>query len=115
MAERAEHVAPRRRLVVGDETLGEVAVELDLVWSSRRRPETLATDVVRDRDQPVERCPRPVAALERAVRVDERDLHHVLGVRSVAEHAHGVAIDLGRVAAIEALEGALRRQGRHRE
>ena len=79
-------------------------IEFDLVWPRLLLPEALPNQVVGDRDQPVRGLPRPLASLERAQGVDEGRLHDVLGVRRVAEHGVGVAIDLGGVGAVELVQ-----------
>jgi len=104
VAERAADVVRARLVVFLDEGVGDVVVELDLLRPPRRGAEPLQADVVRDRDEPVQRRVRLVPALERAVRVHERDLGHVLRVRAVAEHPVRVAVDVRRVPSVQALE-----------
>ncbi len=72
---------------------GEALVELDLLRAARRVAEALPADVVRDLDQPVVRAMRALAALERAVGVEERRLGDVLGVGLVVEDRERVAVD----------------------
>ena len=98
---------------------GEALVELDLLRAARRVAEALPADVVRDLDQPVVRAMRALAALERAVGVEEGRLGDVLGVGLVVEDRERVAVDGVDVPSVELLEGALggalgwREQGRH--
>jgi hypothetical protein len=80
--------------------------------------EALAADVVRDRDQPVLRLLRALAVFVGAVGVQEGGLGDVLGVGLVAKDDEGIAIDVPRMLAVEALErpvraDAVREKGRH--
>ena len=86
--------------------LGDLADELHLGRARLLLAESLAHDVVRDRDQPVRRLPWPLPAFEGAEGVDERGLRHILGVGMVAEDGVGIAIHLCRMAAVEVVEGA---------
>ena len=118
VAERAPDVLCSRRVVVVDERVGDVVVELHLLRPPRVRAEALQADVVRDRDQPVERRARILTALERPEGVHERRLGDVLGVRPVAQDAVRVPVDVRPVPAVHPLEGAVharpwRLQGRH--
>jgi hypothetical protein len=85
----------------------EGIVELDLARASRRLPEALAADVVRDLDQPVVRCVRSLAALERSIGVEEGRLGDVLGVGLVLKNGERVAVDRVDVPAVEAFEGGV--------
>ena len=71
-----------------------------------------------DRDQPVVRSQWLLAALQGPEGVEERRLRDVLGVGLVPQDAEGVAVDVGRMAAVEPLEGPvhvrlLPQKGRH--
>ena len=98
-----DEILERGSVVVGLERR-DVAVELDLARPGLLLAEPLADQVVRDHDQPVRRLARSLAALERAQGVDERRLSDVLGVRAVAEDCVDVAVDLGRVLAVELIQ-----------
>ena len=118
VAERAPDVLCSRRVVVVDERVGDVVVELHLLRPPRVRAEALQADVVRDRDQPVERRARILTALERPEGVHERRLGDVLGVRPVPQDAVRVPVDVRPIPAVHPLEGAVharpwRLQGRH--
>jgi hypothetical protein len=118
MAERAADVVRSRPVVLVDERVGDVVVELDLLRPPRAGAEALEADVVRDRDQPVERRARVLTALERPEGVHERRLGDVFGVGAVAQDAVGVPVDVRPVPAVQPLEGAVharprRLQGRH--
>jgi hypothetical protein len=114
MAERAADVLRSRPSVVCDELVGDVVVELDLLRPARCGAEALEADVVRDPDQPVERRARILAALERAVRVEERRLRDVLGVGAVPEHPVRVAVHVRGMAPVHPVEGLVQaRLGRH--
>jgi hypothetical protein len=105
VSERPADVLRRRPVVVGGgDLVGDVVVELDLLWPARRRPEALEAHVVGDLDQPVQGSARVLPALERLVRVEERRLRDVLRVGRVAEHAARVAVHVRRVPLVEALE-----------
>ena len=98
--------------------LAHAIVELDLVGTALRLAEALPADVVRDRDQPVLRVPRALAALVRAIGVQEGRLRHVLGVGRLPQDRERVAIDVTDVLPVDALERAvraqlLREEGRH--
>src|SRR5262249_16750296 len=64
VTERAADVLGADDVVV-DDRLGELLVQLDLVRAALRLAEALPADVVRDRDEPVLRGARALAALER--------------------------------------------------
>lgn len=114
MPERAADVLGGRPAVVLDDLVGDVVVELHFLRPSRRRAEALQADVVRDLDQPVERRVWLLPPLERAERVEERRLHDVLRVRTVAEHPVRVAIDVRRVTPVQPVEGVVQaRRSRH--
>ena len=83
---------------------GDPVVELDLARPRLLLSEALLDRVARDRQQPVRRLSRLDALLERAVRVQERRLRDVLGVRVVPEDGERVAVDLGDVGAIEVVD-----------
>jgi hypothetical protein len=110
LGERAEDVlAAKARLVL--ELVGrELGIEHDLARPPRPGAEALAADVVRDRDQPVERLLGMRAVLEGAVGVEEDRLADVLRVGGIREHCARVAIDVGDVPAIETLERAVSAQ-----
>ena len=110
VAERAADLLRARALLLGLR-LGELLVERDLVRAARRLAEALPADVVGDRDQPVPRRLRPLAALVGAVGVHERRLRDVLGVVRAAQHRERVAVDVRDVLAVEALERAVGRAG----
>jgi hypothetical protein len=117
LAERGPDVL-RARGVVGDERVGEVLLERDLVRPPGRLAKPLPADVVRDRDQPVARGRRALAAPVSAVRVQERGLGDVLCVGGVAKDREHIVVHVGDVSPVEALEGAvhprpLRQQRRH--
>ena len=104
------------RLVRDDVPDGVVV--LDLLRPSLRLAEPLAADVVRDRNQPVLRVPRPFPAREGAVRVHEGRLRDVLRVGGIAQDRERVAIDVADVSAVDTFErpvqpGLLRQQRRH--
>ena len=90
----ADLVGGRDVGVVGRRGARASLVELDLLRSARRVAEALAADVVGDLDQPVVRRVRALAALERAVGVEEGRLGDVLGVGLVVEDGEGVAVDV---------------------
>src|SRR5207253_6488645 len=81
--------------------------ELDLPRAAPRLAEALPADVVGNRDQPVLQLLRPLAALERAVGVQEGRLRRVLGLAGIAQHGERVAVHVAGVAPVDALERAL--------
>ena len=101
--QRADEIVDRGPVVVRLDGR-DVAVELDLARPRLLLAEALPDQVVRDRDQPVRRLARLLAALERAQGVDERRLGDVLGVGAVAEDGVDVAVDLGRVGAVQLVQ-----------
>jgi hypothetical protein len=115
VAERAPDVLRPRPVVLVDEPVGDVVVELHLLRPPRVGAEALQADVVRDRDEPVERRARVLAPFDRAEGVHERRLGDVLGVRPVAEHSVRVPVDVRPVPAVQPLEGAVRARPRRLE
>src|SRR5207237_7098331 len=107
VAERTADVLGADGLVVFHHRLRELLVQLDLVRATLRLAEALAADVVRDRDQPVLRCARALAALEGAVGVEEGRLRDVLGAGLGAQDDERVAGDVLGALVIEPLESAL--------
>src|SRR5262245_12811934 len=105
LAERTPKILDRgRRRLVGRLSVADALVERDLVRTALRLSEALATDVVRDRQQP---APRPLgadAAVERAIGVEEGRLRDVLRIRGVVEHRGRIAVDVTDVARVQALE-----------
>src|SRR5438046_1016713 len=71
----------------------------------------LAVELLRDRELGLVARERALELLAerapRAVRVEERRLRHVLRVGLVAEDAERVAVDVGGVPLVQALEGAV--------
>ena len=102
--QRPDELLHRGPVVVGG-LLGDIAVEHDLGRARLLLAEPLPHDVVRDRDQPVRRLARALAALEGAKGVDEGGLGDILGVGVVAEHGIGVAVHLSRMVPVEVVEG----------
>ena len=103
-----EDVVDARLVVLRGDRLRRV-FERDLARAVAGLAPAHAADVVRDRDQPVVRAVRPVAALEGAVGVEERRLGDVLSVGRVRQQGERVLVDVARVAAVELLEGAVGR------
>jgi hypothetical protein len=106
-AERTADLAGRRDVRVLGRRCGEALVELHLLRAARRVAEALPADVVGNLDQPVVRAMRALAALERAVGVEEGGLGDVLCVGLVVEDRERVAVDGMDVPPVELLEGAL--------
>ena len=119
LAERALDVVGREAVLgLLDGQLRRVLEQRQLRGPALQLAEALAADVVRDRDQPVLRLLGPLAALERAIRVQERRLGDVLRVGPVVDDGEGVAVDVACVAAVDALERTVgilppRQHGRH--
>ncbi|HEX3054677.1 MAG TPA: hypothetical protein VHP82_00880 [Gaiellaceae bacterium] len=107
VSERAPNVLRSRPDVLVDERVGNVVVERHLLRPPRVGAEPLQADVVRNRDQPVERSARILTALERPEGVHERRLGDVLGVRPVAQDAVRIPVDVRPVPAVHPLEGAV--------
>ena len=107
LREGAEDVLALEALVLG-RLQRDLRIEPDLARPARALAEALPADVVRDRDQPVERLIRTGAALECTIGVEEGGLSDVLGVRRVAEHGARVAVDLADVPPVQPLERAVR-------
>ncbi len=106
LGERGQHLGEVGALLVERDRLGRV-LEGDLLGPRAGLAPAHATDVVRDRDQPVVRLLRALAALERPIGVEERRLRDVLGVGRVGEHRERVLVDVARAPAVELLEGAV--------
>ena len=102
--ERGQHRIEVRALLLDRYGLRRL-VERDLVRPAAGLAPAHPADVVRDRDQPVVRLVRPLAALVGAVGVEERRLSDVLGVGGVGREGERVLVDLARVLAVELLEG----------
>ncbi len=101
-----EDVIDARLLVLEGDRLGHV-LERHLARAVAGLAPAHPTDVVGDRDQPVVRPVRAVAALERSIGVEERRLGDVLGVGRVREQGQRVLVDVARVALVELLEPAI--------
>jgi len=106
--ERVQQRIEVRPFVVESDRLRGL-LERDLAWPAVGLAPAHPADVVRDRDQPVVRLVRPLAALEGAVGIEEGRLRGVLRVGRVRQQGECVLIDLARVLAVEPLE---RRVGR---
>jgi hypothetical protein len=118
VSERALDVLRARPAILLGHDLADAIVELDLVGATLRLAETLPADVVGDRDQPVLRVARPLAALIGAVRIQKRRLRDVLGVRGLPEDGERVPVHVADVLPVDPLEGPvraqlLREEGRH--
>lgn len=81
--ERAHQILDCGGLLVGDQ-LADVLLPRDRPRPASRLADMLAAGVVRDRPQPVAGLPGTLTALDRAIRVDERRLGHILGIRRAA-------------------------------
>src|SRR4029453_1120675 len=86
---------------------GDALFELDLLRAAGRVAEALPAGVVCDLDQPVVRAMRALAALERAVGVEERRLGDVLGVALVVEDRERVAVNGVDMPTVELFQGEL--------
>src|SRR5262249_43491577 len=71
---------------------GQPGVERDLGRTACRRAEALTADVVRDRDQPVQRLRRKRARAVRTVGVEERGLGDVLRIRAVRKDGERIPV-----------------------
>src|SRR5438874_5706356 len=106
LRERVQDLVERRLLVIRSSRLAR-ALERNLLRPAAGLAPAHAANVVRDLDQPVVGLLGALAALERAIRVQERLLGDVFGVSGIAQNRKGVLVYLGDVLAIEAFEGSV--------
>ena len=112
LSERFEDLLNLRPLHLRNSESLEMILERNLVGASRNACIPAAGGVVRNRDQPVLRLLDLLAALHRAVRVQEGRLCHVLRVGRIAKQCQRIAIDVVDVPPIEGLERPISRERR---
>src|SRR5207247_368617 len=103
----ATDVAGARSLIVLDEPIREVCDERDLLGPARQLSKPLATDVVRDLDQPVAGLARALTGAERSERVHKRHLRDVLRIARVAENREGISVHIRGMPTVKTLECAV--------
>ena len=108
LTQRPRQVVGGHAVLVIDQCGGFV-LELHLSRPPGGLAKMLQAQVVGYHPQPASRRPGALPAQQRPVRVEERRLRDVLGIRRAFQHHDGVPVDLGDVTLVERLERPLRR------